>query len=615
MAKKQIRISSSDIRGLIREALDAYGNKRYPEGVFSTDSEEGEGYKEYAEKYGRHKDGDSLMWDPLNRRLKDTGDDITHEKWSDNPNSTWDSDEKRDKVAYDKFKDEKDESDRYEKPFEFDDEIENQWDSEDLPVYNDEDDDNNIAGLKEHKQVRLSEEAFRNFVSYSVSRLLKEAMGKPIYDRHGEYDGRMSSRYGDDSVDIEFNPFDDNMMMNALEGVIEDGKYPGISLEMFDEGGQYYDIWPLEIRVEYTSEEGMRGDRYQPNDPDKYEVTGWNMISVPEEVQDQNVRNFLTDVIDSYLNEGYFNLEDCLGEKGMLGEENRGIMSHFKSGEGFKPEHVEDEDLTWNEYKMKKADEKNLGTKAHFSKRDIKTPRDSERDEHMFDDEYWAKKMDLSKDELDEIVKRAVKRISEEMKRGDEEEQAVDNFPKKATGSFTMNTRRGNTDKYKVYVEKTDDEELHTDIFIYDPMDKEWYPQAEYVVGIEEYTNGTWLPYWETFNGDVSIRALANCFGKVVKLWKKVGYLFNEDDEIPFRYAGDVKGFGGKIYESKVNEGVGDSRVAYWKIQTVLKYIENRMNDIEESYEEAEEDPGMSDEYVALNKAKEALEGLGEYLL
>jgi hypothetical protein len=79
-------------------------------------------------------------------------------------------------------------------------------------------------------------------------------------------------------------------------------------------------------------------------------------------------------------------------------------------------------------------------------------------------------------------------------------------------------------------------------------MDKEWYPQAEYVVGIEEYTNGTWLPYWETFNGDVSIRALANCFGKVVKLWKKVGYLFDEDDEIPFRYSDNIKGLGGKRY-------------------------------------------------------------------
>lgn len=102
-----------------------------------------------------------------------------------------------------------------------------------------------------------------------------------------------------------------------------------------------------------------------------------------------------------------------------------------------------------------------------------------------------------------------------------------------------MNTRRGNTDKYKVYVEKTDNEELLTDIFVYDERGKELEPQAEYVVGIEEYTNGSWLPYWETFDGDVSIRALANCFDKVVKLWKKVGYLYDEDDEIPFRYSGD----------------------------------------------------------------------------
>ena len=122
---------------------------------------------------------------------------------------------------------------------------------------------------------------------------------------------------------------------------------------------------------------------------------------------------------------------------------------------------------------------------------------------------------------------------------GDQEGQVVDNFPKKAAGTFTMKTRRGNTDKYKVYVEKTPEEELLTDIFIYDPMDKEWYPQSEYVVDIEEYTNGTWLPYWETFNGEKKIRKHANCFDKVVKLWKKVGYLYDEDDEIPFRYSGD----------------------------------------------------------------------------
>lgn len=254
-----------------------------------------------------------------------------------------------------------------------------------------------------------------------------------------------------------------------------------------------------------------------------------------------------------------------------MGEENRGIMAHFETD----PNHKEPnpyEGMTWDEYCAKKAEERakdkeremkdaevkdekpNLGIMAHFDgKKHERTPEEFERDEHMFDDQYWVDKMNLSKDDLTEIVNKFVSRLTEIVDNAEKpetgnEEEVVDRFPKTAAGTFTMNTRSGKTDKYMVFVEKTYDGELLTDIFIYDPMDKEWYPQAEYVVGIEEYKDGSWLPYWESFNGDVSIRALANCFGKVVKLWKKVGYLYDEDDEIPFRYAGDIKGMNGKLY-------------------------------------------------------------------
>ena len=296
----------------------------------------------------------------------------------------------------------------------------------------------------EKRKIQLTEEKLREFVSYSVARILKEAMGRPIYDKNGEYDGSEDSKYGSDSTEIEFDPYEDDGMMAAFDSVLDNGKYQGLSKDMFDdyEDGQYGRIFPVSVKVFYDTKEGMKGDGYlQPDDPDEINVTGWKILSDLSKFGP--AAELVNDVVSAYFKDGYFNTENL--ENGIAGlyEENS------------------------------------------------------------------------------------------------EEGPVVDNFPKKASGTFTMNTRRGNTDKYRAYVEKTDDEELLTDIFIYDPMDKEWYPQAEYVVGIEEYTNGTWLPYWETFNGDVSIKALANCFGKVVKLWKKVGYLYDEDDEIPFRYGGD----------------------------------------------------------------------------
>ena len=182
MSKKQIRISQNDIRRMVSEAIRSYsdkydmnGNKRYPEGkVFSTDSEEGEALKAQAEKYGfpRKSEDNDVIWDPFKGELKDAEDNVTGAKWSNTVDSLWDSDKKRDMIAHDEFHDEKEESDRLDKPFgDFDDEIENQWADE--PGYEDEDDDNNIAGLNEGT-ITLNEEGLRRFISYSVAKLLKE---------------------------------------------------------------------------------------------------------------------------------------------------------------------------------------------------------------------------------------------------------------------------------------------------------------------------------------------------------------------------------------------------------------------------------------------------------
>ena len=87
------------------------------------------------------------------------------------------------------------------------------------------------------------------------------------------------------------------------------------------------------------------------------------------------------------------------------------------------------ENMTWDEYceaKRREREEEptvepedkkpNLGITTHFDgKVPERSPEEKEKDEHMFDDDYWVNKMSLSRDELSEIVNKAVKRIMEEI--------------------------------------------------------------------------------------------------------------------------------------------------------------------------------------------------------
>jgi hypothetical protein len=422
-------------------------------------------------------------------------------------------------------------------------------------------------------QIKLSEENLRNFISYSVSRLLKEGNGfngfngRDIIGPHGEYDGSEGSNYGSSNAEIslyEWMDENENVFNNLVNYVNKEngGKFS----QLLNGGESPADLFAsivdddFTLCVDFTNKQGMKGDGYlQPDDPDEFTLDK-KVLKQPQanqtlqKISDPLQRAFVQAVVaewPEWVDEDY--VYDNIVSPALYEERNLGITTHFDGSSSFEPENPY-ENMTWDEYceaKRREREEEaskpkeepsrtNRGIMAHFDgKKHEETPEEKERNEHMFDDDYWVNKMNLSKDELSEIVKKTVKRIMEEIGADNEEAQVVDNFPKKASGTFTMRTRRGNVDKYKVYVEKTEGEELLTDIFVYDERGNEWEPQAEYVVGIEEYTNGSWLPYWETFNGDVSIRALANCFDKVVKLWKKVGYLYDEDDEIPFRYSGD----------------------------------------------------------------------------
>ena len=134
--------------------------------------------------------------------------------------------------------------------------------------------------------------------------------------------------------------------------------------------------------------------------------------------------------------------------------------------------------------------------------------------------------MPLKESELNWIVKEAVKRLAE-VKR----ENGLD----VESATFNLTWKNGKTYKHKVYVAKDSEQsELTIDIAIYAPEVKGWEPQASYVIGIEEYQDGTWLPYWETLNGDCSDRRLRVMWQKIQPLWVKLGYLAGEDDERPY---------------------------------------------------------------------------------
>lgn len=249
------------------------------------------------------------------------------------------------------------------------------------------------------KQIRLSEENLRNFISYSVAKLLKEGW-RPFYDKHGEWDGDEYTSYGSDS--FVFEPDIDRY----LDDDADFPEYP-------------------KVRVEYTKTEGMKGDGYsQPDDPDEYTLDGWDIVNK------ENLPQEVIEAVKMYMKNDFDLEEEVVAHEGYLEEaENRGIMTHFDGKDTFKPKNPY-EDMTWDEYcKAKKGDcgekkslhdidypeeKKNRGIKIHFDgRKHEETPEDKERAEHMFDDDYWVDKMNLTKEDLAEMVNRSVRLIAE----------------------------------------------------------------------------------------------------------------------------------------------------------------------------------------------------------
>ena len=352
------------------------------------------------------------------------------------------------------------------------------------------------------KSIRLNEKELREFVSYSVRRLLKEGMEA------------YTSRPQENTIDISFDPNNNEHARYVLEYVLDKNhKYDDLTIDMFMDGGQF-DIWPVKIegvRYEVTPASAPDSDEIEV-DKNSYRIRTDNLDGVIKDVVEETIEMYMDEIEPGEIEE--FASEQSLGGNSRFPaiaglSEDKATSAHFPNK---KKEEPERKLPTVDDLRKKKADEKKEEEgKKSWCEKDEGEPKNKGVTVHF------------GNDDLKEAIRKAVTKIFEGI--GDDEEEAHSQFPAKASGTFTMRTRRGNVDKYKVYVEKTEEEELLTDIFVYDERGKEWEPQAEYVVGIED--------------GDVSIRALANCFDKVVKLWKKVGYLYDEDDEIPFRYGGD----------------------------------------------------------------------------
>lgn len=77
-----------------------------------------------------------------------------------------------------------------------------------------------------------------------------------------------------------------------------------------------YNMWPVKIVVNFNGTEGMKGDGYlTPDDPDKYEITDWNIVG-ENEIQDEGLRNTLKQIVETYMSD--FDIEDYLSSNNMI---------------------------------------------------------------------------------------------------------------------------------------------------------------------------------------------------------------------------------------------------------------------------------------------------------
>jgi hypothetical protein len=243
------------------------------------------------------------------------------------------------------------------------------------------------------EKIKLNEEQLRNFISYSVKRILKEGYGHlPTFE-------------------LELDPETDDELMESIEKAHKN--FNDVDAQLLDS------IWPLYIEVEY--------DYDAPGDPGYngyINLTDWKLEdnqNIPEEIAP-----FVTEVIKDYV---YYTGNEFIkdkiidsidyehnnyydGEDDALREENLGITTHFETDPNDKPRNPY-EGMTWEEYceaKKKEREEENkrfakekhekmepnLGITTHF---ETKTPPKDEEP------------IRLDKDELKEMILKAINEV------------------------------------------------------------------------------------------------------------------------------------------------------------------------------------------------------------
>lgn len=286
--KRQIKLTESEIKEMVRNTIkEHFGlDSAIKKGVWSSDDPEAAADmkksedvdNQYRDWYGGTRD--NFFSDMMFKRANGEDSELPRRKGYGMGRDTRAEDERMREL----YRDEEEEGKRYDENPEG---TENIWDDEYEPEEIEE-----PYEMYEGKQIKLNESQLREFISYSVARILKEGYGREIILHNGESDGFEGSPYGYDSFVIE--PDLDKYLDELDPNDIDAG-------DTFLRAVEQYLGHPVKVKVEYYGEEGMKGDQYlQPDDSDSYRVTDWQIVD-GEKIKDPQLKAQLEDMVSSYM--------------------------------------------------------------------------------------------------------------------------------------------------------------------------------------------------------------------------------------------------------------------------------------------------------------------------
>ena len=385
------------------------------------------------------------------------------------------------------------------------------------------------------KQIKLNEEQLRNFISYSVARLLKEGANQfnswdEISPEEDDWNYGVLKGLGDKMVE----KFRQNMQQ----------KYPDD--DWSNEGGLFMDEiadwamrkfdlknFPDKIGVAYNSNmtNHGRGDYDEPEYWSNDLGSGWEIKDSNFEKLPEIGKRIVEAAVEHFMD---YHMEDFLAR----GMEDRdwGPDDDYEGplDEINLPRFDDDENKDKDEYK---------GHKFHTPKAwEPKNPyRKKDGSFYTWDEYCELAKKDRERGEISEMIKESIGLDVEHgtgLDIGDagDDSQEQSSYPTEASCGFVQQYGSRGV-KCRLHA-RIDDGEVEITLFQHDPeapAGYKWEPQESWWFSVEEYTNGEWLPYWETFAGDSSFKSFRRFWPRISKLLTKIVYIIDEDDEIPFR--------------------------------------------------------------------------------